>query len=71
MHYISVLADGPGGVLYQEHVVHLRPVAYVSTSLNPAERNHPTHKLEFYAFKEGGGRKAKGLPVWSRLCGQS
>ncbi|XP_059819440.1 uncharacterized protein LOC132390922 [Hypanus sabinus] len=43
--------EGLGAVLYQEHGKALRPVAFVSRSLSPSERNYPTHKLEFLALK--------------------
>ena len=49
--HVDASRDGLGGVLYQEHDGHLRPVAYVSRSLIPSERNYPTHKLEFLALK--------------------
>lgn len=35
----------------KEYDGHLRPVAYESRSLTPAERNYPTHKLELLALK--------------------
>lgn len=40
-----------GAVLFQEHDVHDRVVAYASRSLKPSERSHPTHKLEYLALK--------------------
>ena len=49
--HVDASRDGLGGVLYQEYDRHLRPIAYVSRSLTPAERNYPTHKLEFLALK--------------------
>ncbi|XP_040195295.1 uncharacterized protein LOC120928256 [Rana temporaria] len=49
--HVDASRDGLGGVLYQEYDGHLRPIAYVSRSLTPAERNYPTHKLEFLALK--------------------
>lgn len=49
--YVDASPEGLGGVLYQEHAGKLRPVAFVSHSLSPAERNYPTHKLEFFAQK--------------------
>ncbi|PIO32203.1 hypothetical protein AB205_0160660 [Aquarana catesbeiana] len=49
--HVDASRDGLGGVLYQDHNGHLRPVAYVSRSLSPAEKNYPTHKLEFLALK--------------------
>ena len=43
--------EGLGAVLYQDQGTGLRPVAFVSRSLSPSERNYPTHKLEFLALK--------------------
>ncbi len=43
--------DGLGAVLYQEHDGVEKVVAYASRSLRNAERNYPTHKLEFLALK--------------------
>ncbi|XP_068118921.1 uncharacterized protein [Hyperolius riggenbachi] len=49
--HVDASREGIGGVLYQEHDGQLRPVAYVSRSLSPSEKNYPTHKLEFLALK--------------------
>lgn len=49
--HVDASYDGLGGVLYQEHDGDLRPVAFVSRSLSPSERNYPAHKLEFLALK--------------------
>lgn len=49
--HVDASREGLGGVLYQEHGGSLRPVAYVSRSLTPAEKNYPAHKLEFLALK--------------------
>lgn len=49
--HVDASREGLGGVLYQEHEGHMRPIAYVSRSLTPAERNYATHKLEFLALK--------------------
>lgn len=49
--HVDASREGLGGVLYQEHDGLLRPVAYVSRSLTPSEKNYPTHKLEFLALK--------------------
>ena len=43
--------EGLGAVLYQDQGTGLRPVAFVSRSLSPSEKNYPTHKLEFLALK--------------------
>lgn len=43
--------DGIGRVLYQDQGDGLRPVAFVSRSLSPAEKYYHTHKLEFLALK--------------------
>lgn len=48
---LHVSCDGPGGVLYLEHDGHLLPIAFVSWSFTPADKNYPTHKLEFLALK--------------------
>ncbi|XP_040216142.1 uncharacterized mitochondrial protein AtMg00860-like [Rana temporaria] len=49
--HVDASREGLGGVLYQEHDGHLRPVAYVSRSLTSSENNYPTHKLEFLSLK--------------------
>ncbi|KAL0147742.1 hypothetical protein M9458_056948, partial [Cirrhinus mrigala] len=49
--HVDASMDGLGGVLYQEHEERLRPVAFISRSLSPSERNYPAHKLEFLPLK--------------------
>ncbi|KAG1937128.1 interleukin-1 receptor accessory protein-like 1-A, partial [Pimephales promelas] len=49
--HVDASLDGLGGVLYQEHEKGLHPVAFISRSLSPSERNYPAHKLEFLALK--------------------
>lgn len=49
--HVDASLDGLGGVLYQEYDDGLRPVAFVSRSLSPSERNYPVHKLDFLALK--------------------
>uniref|UniRef100_A0A8C5QIG0 ribonuclease H n=1 Tax=Leptobrachium leishanense TaxID=445787 RepID=A0A8C5QIG0_9ANUR len=49
--HVDASREGLGGVLYQEYDGLLRPVAYVSRSLMPSEKNYRTHKLEFLALK--------------------
>lgn len=49
--HVDASRDGIGGVLYQESEGKLRPVAYMSPSLTPPEKNYPVHKLEFLALK--------------------
>ena len=49
--HVDASREGVGGVLYQDHGEGLRPIAFVSRSLTPSERNYPTHKLEFLALK--------------------
>lgn len=49
--HVDASYDGLGGVLHQEYPGGLRPVAYISRSLSPAERNYRVHKLEFLALK--------------------
>ncbi|XP_029104416.1 uncharacterized protein LOC114909432 [Scleropages formosus] len=49
--HVDASREGLGGVLYQDQGAGLRPVAFVSRSLTPAEKNYPTHKLEFLALK--------------------
>lgn len=49
--HVDASLEGLGGVLYQDQGEGLRPVAFVSRSLSPSERNYPVHKLEFLALK--------------------
>ncbi|MGH0155154.1 UNVERIFIED_CONTAM: hypothetical protein FKN15_028521 [Acipenser sinensis] len=49
--HVDASLDGLGGVLYQEQTEGLRPVAFISRSLSPSEKNYPAHKLEFLALK--------------------
>lgn len=49
--HVDACCEGLGGVLYQDQGQGLRPVAFVSRSLTPSERNYPVHKLEFLALK--------------------
>lgn len=49
--HVDASLDGLGGVLYQQHAEGLRPVAFISRSLSPSEKNYPAHKLEFLALK--------------------
>uniref|UniRef100_A0A3B3QDK9 Gypsy retrotransposon integrase-like protein 1 n=1 Tax=Paramormyrops kingsleyae TaxID=1676925 RepID=A0A3B3QDK9_9TELE len=49
--HVDACREGLGGVLYQDQGTGLRPVAFVSRSLTPSEKNYPTHKLEFLALK--------------------
>lgn len=49
--HVDASLEGLGGVLYQEHDDGLSPVAFISRSLSPSERNYPAHKLGFLALK--------------------
>lgn len=49
--HVDASREGLGGVLYQDQGEGLRPVAFVSRSLTPSEKNYPAHKLEFLAMK--------------------
>lgn len=49
--HVDASREGLGGVLYQDQGEGLRPVAFVSRSLTPSEKNYPAHKLEFLALK--------------------
>lgn len=49
--HVDASREGLGGVLYQDQENGLRPIAFVSRSLTPSEKNYPTHKLEFLALK--------------------
>ena len=49
--HVDASCEGLGGVLYQDQGQGLRPVAFVSRSLTPCEKNYPVHKLEFLALK--------------------
>lgn len=48
---LHVDASRDGVVLYQESEGKLCPIAYVSCSLTPHEKNYLVHKLEFLALK--------------------
>lgn len=49
--HVDASLDGLGGVLYQDHNDSLRPVAFISRSLAPSEKNYPPHKAKFLALK--------------------
>ncbi len=49
--HVDACCEGLGGVLYQDQGQGLQPVAFVSRSLTPSEKNYPVHKLEFLALK--------------------
>ena len=49
--HIDASLDGLGAVLNQEYPEGLRPVAFASRKLSPAERNYPIHQLEFLSLK--------------------
>lgn len=49
--HVDASQEGLRGVLYQDQGESLRPVAFVSRSLSPSEKNYPMHKLEFLALK--------------------
>lgn len=49
--HVDASLDGLGAVLNQEYPQGLRPVAFASRKLSPAERNYPVHQLEFLALK--------------------
>lgn len=49
--HVDASWHGLGRVLYQEHDGSLWPIAYVSWSLTPAEKNDSMHKLAFFTFK--------------------
>ncbi|XP_031749277.1 uncharacterized protein LOC116407661 [Xenopus tropicalis] len=49
--HVDASYEGLGGVLHQRYPEGLRPVAYLSRSLAPSEKNYPVHKLEFLALK--------------------
>lgn len=41
--HVDASREGLEGVLYQDQGEGLHPVAYVSRSLSPSEKNYPTH----------------------------
>ena len=49
--HIDASSTGLGAVLCQNKAGVDRVVTYASRSLKPAEKNYPTHKLEFLALK--------------------
>ncbi len=54
--HVDACCEGLGGVLYQGVLYQdqgqgLQPVAFVSRSLTPSEKNYPVHKLELLALK--------------------
>lgn len=49
--HVDASLDGLGGILYQNHIDGLCPVAFISRRLSPSEKNYPAHKLEFLALK--------------------
>lgn len=49
--HVDASRDGIGAVLYQESGGKLRPVAYVSCSLIPPEKNYLVHKMDFLSLK--------------------
>lgn len=49
--HVDACCEGLGGVLYQDQGQGLRPVAFISRSLTPSEKNYPVHKLEFLSLK--------------------
>lgn len=57
--HVDASQYGLGGMLYQEHDEHLRPVAYISRGFTSAKKNYSTHKLEFLMLKWGVVDKLK------------
>lgn len=49
--HVDASLKGLGTVLYQEHPEGLRPVAFASRKLRPAEQRYPIHQLEFLSLK--------------------
>ena len=46
--HIDACDQGLGAILYQEQAGEKeKPISFASRSLNKAESNYPTHKLEF------------------------
>lgn len=41
--HVDARLDGMGGVLYQEQLEGLCPVAFIGWSLSPSEKNYPGH----------------------------
>lgn len=49
--HVDISREGLCGVLYQDQGEGLKPIAFISRSLFPSERNYTSHKLEFWALK--------------------
>lgn len=49
--HVDASLKGLGAVLNQEYPEGLRPVAFASRKLSPAEKNHPIHQLELLSLK--------------------
>ncbi|XP_071374845.1 retrovirus-related Pol polyprotein from transposon 412 [Centroberyx affinis] len=49
--HVDASLNGLGAVLNQEYPEGIRPVAFASRKLSPAEQNYPIHQLEFLALK--------------------
>ncbi|XP_062404413.1 uncharacterized protein LOC134094507 [Sardina pilchardus] len=58
---------GLGAVLSQEQQGKIRPVAYASRSLSPAERNYSSMKLEFLGMKWAMTNKFREY-LWGQQC---
>lgn len=58
---------GLGAVLSQEQDGKVRPVAYASRSLNPAERKYSSMKLEFLGLKWAMAEKYREY-LWGQQC---
>lgn len=59
--------NGLGAVLSQEQDGRVRPVAYASRSLNPAEKSYSSMKLEFLAMKWAMAEKFREY-LWGQQC---
>lgn len=59
--------SGLGAVLSQEQGGRVRPVAYASRSLHPAEKNYSSMKLEFLAMKWAMVEKFREY-LWGQSC---
>lgn len=49
--HVDASLKGLGAVLYQEYPEGLRPVAFASRKLRPAEQRYPIHQLKFLSLK--------------------